>query len=84
MTRVTTIHKTIGDSSQCPLLRLTVKCVLGRNNIIDYQGTLCENENSLDKIGKTLQNNSTHSFDMVESFTGLKCFKHGAASDKMG
>jgi hypothetical protein len=84
VSKMTTIHKIIGDSSQCPLLRLTLKCVLSKNNVFDYQGMLYENKDSLDNIGKSLRNNSANSCDMVESFTGLKCFKHGAAFDKMG
>jgi hypothetical protein len=40
------------------------------NNIFDYQGTLYENENSLDKIGTTLWNDTVHSCDIVESFCG--------------
>jgi len=55
VTRMTTIHKTIGDVLQCPLLRLTLKCVFGWNNIFDYQETLYENENSLQYWDNTLK-----------------------------
>jgi hypothetical protein len=47
-------YDTATEAQDCPLLRLTLKCTLGMNNIFDYQGTLYENENSLDKIGTTL------------------------------
>jgi hypothetical protein len=53
-------------------------------SVFDYQGSLFEATASLNSIAKALEPNKGHSCGEVKQFTGLSCFKHGAAFDKMG
>jgi hypothetical protein len=52
--------------------------------IYDYQGTLFEADESMTTIASKLESDANHSCQEIRDFTGLSCFKHGAAFDKMG
>lgn len=82
--RMENIEQSLTDSTQCPLMRLCLRLILGKRSIFDYQGSLYENESSLDELGGVLEKHPKHAIPGVEQFCGMKCFKHGAAFDKMG
>jgi hypothetical protein len=52
--------------------------------VYDYQGSLFEAEESFSSIALKLENDVNHSCRDIKEFSGLGCFKHGAAFDKMG
>jgi hypothetical protein len=58
---------------------------MGTNTVFDYQGSLFENDLSLNELAPLFEKkDSAHCCPDVAAFTGLRCFKHGAAFDKMG
>jgi hypothetical protein len=52
--------------------------------VFDYQASLFEADESLNDIAIRLENDPNHMCPDVKDFSGLQCFKHGAAFDKMG
>jgi hypothetical protein len=72
------------DMKICDLTRLCLKSLLEMEGIFNYQGSLFENIESLNDIGQRLEVDPSYACPEVTTFTGLTCFKHGAAFDKMG
>lgn len=82
--RIEVIDKFIHNERSCPLTKLCLSALLETNGTLDYQGQLFENDNSLDNIGAIFEMNPSTACSQVTEFTGLNCFKMGAAFDKMG
>jgi len=83
--RMGSIHSFIKSDHGCKLSKLCLKALLETNTIFDYQGTLFENDLSLNELAQSFERmDSGYSCPDVADFTGLRCFKHGAAFDKMG
>lgn len=78
------INTFINNPESCPLTVLCLKSLLEVDGIFNYQGLLFENEECLNDLAERYEKSSKHSCAEVSSFTGLSCFKHGAAFDKMG
>jgi hypothetical protein len=72
------------DSTRCKLTQLSLRSILELQGIFNYQGSLFEDEICLDTLGSRLEKDPTHSCPEVVRYTGLSCFKNGAAFDKMG
>jgi len=71
------------DKNSC-LSKLALKSMLHQGCVFDYQGCLFEATPSLNAIATDLEHNKEFSCKEVMQYTGLACFKHGAAFDKMG
>jgi hypothetical protein len=83
--RMGSIQSFINSDIGCKLSKLCVKSLMGTNTVFDYQGSLFENDLCLNELSPLFENkDSVHSCPDVAAFTGLRCFKHGAAFDKMG
>ena len=72
------------ETDNCRLTILCLKSILEVKGIFNYQGSLYENVNSLHKIASKLLLHKAYACPEVSRFTGLQCFRHGAAFDKMG
>jgi hypothetical protein len=82
--RMDSIDTYLSNSANCGLSRLCLKSLLHVGGVFDYQGSLFECRESLLTIANRLQDKKGYSCPDVREFTGLQCFKHGAAFDKMG
>jgi hypothetical protein len=82
--RIEVIDEFIHNERSCPLTKLCLSALLETNGTLDYQGQLFENDDSLDNIGASLEMNPSTACSQITEFTGLNCFKMGAAFDKMG
>jgi hypothetical protein len=82
--RCDVIHKFLNNQKNCLLTTLCLSAILHTEGIFDYQGTLFENSDSLDKLARTFESDQHYSCPDITRFTGLSCFKQGAAFDKMG
>jgi hypothetical protein len=82
--RLSNINYFLNDTNRCGLTQLCVRSMMQIGSVFDYQGSLFEVTPSLKSIGKELENKNGYSCHDIAEFTGLSCFKHGAAFDKMG
>lgn len=83
--RMDSLHSFLADGKNCKLTKLCLTSMMEtRGTIFNYQSTLFEHDVSLDKLAQEYENSAGHSCTEVQKFTGLICFKHGAAFDKMG
>ena len=82
--RMNNIDAFVVNPGNCGLSRLCLKSLLHVRGVFDYQGSLFECQESLVSIANRLHDMKGYSCHDVMEFTGLKCFKHGAAFDKMG
>jgi len=78
------ISRYINNGQSCLLTRLCLKSILETNGIFNYQGSIFEHTSSLNKLGAKFEKNVDFACPDVVRFTGLVCFRHGAAFDKMG
>jgi hypothetical protein len=74
----------LGDRNNCKLAKLCLKSLLATNGIYDYQGSLFEHVKSLNSLSDDFEIHHSTSCPEIREFTGLQCFKYGAAFDKMG
>lgn len=81
--RMSNIQHFHDDVSACYLTKLCMKSMMATNTVFDYQ-SIFENEKSFEEIGKELENTNGCSCQDLVSFCGVRCFKSGAAFDKMG
>lgn len=72
---------TVSSSS---LTQFCVRSMMHIGGVFDYQASLFESPMSLNAIYKDIEKKRGHSCPEIREFTGLSCFKHGAAFDKMG
>jgi len=72
------------DPDKCKLTKLCLRSIMHVGGIFDYQGSLFEGKESMTTIALQLENHPDHCCPNIKEFTGLTCFKHGAAFDKMG
>jgi len=72
------------DPKSCKLTKLCLRSMMIIGGVFDYQGSLFEAEESLKDIARRLESDANHICKDVSEFTGLSCFKHGAAFDKLG
>jgi hypothetical protein len=72
------------DEASCNLTVLCLRSIMHVGGIFDYQGSLFEATDSLESIALKLESDPNHCCQDIKDFTGLSCFKHGAAFDKMG
>jgi hypothetical protein len=82
--RMDAITTYVTDPNSCQLTVLCLKAVLEVKGIFNYQGSLFEHEDCLNDLAETYEGNTKHSCADISAFSGLSCFKHGAAFDKMG
>jgi hypothetical protein len=82
--RMGSLNSFMKKESSCKLAKLCLKSITETQGIFNYQATLFENDMSLDKLAETFEKSATHSCPDVATFTGIPCFKNGAAFDKMG
>jgi hypothetical protein len=82
--RMDIIDAFLDNPAECRLTRLCLKSLMNTGGIFDYQGSLFEATESLVSIASQLESKKGFSCPDVKAFSGLRCFKHGAAFDKMG
>ena len=78
------IEKFILNDDGCSLTKLCLSAMLETKGNFDYQGQLFENDKSLETLGAHFETNPMTACPQITEFTGLRCFKLGAAFDKMG
>jgi hypothetical protein len=84
VSRMGALSSFLVDESTCNLTKLSLRSILETKGIFNYQGALFENKLSLNKLAMHYESQEKHSCPEITVFTGLSCFKHGAAFDKMG
>jgi hypothetical protein len=82
--RMSLIETFFSEEKNSCLSKLALKSMLHQGCVFDYQGCLFEATPSLNAIATDLEHNKEFSCKEVMQYTGLACFKHGAAFDKMG
>jgi hypothetical protein len=82
--KISLIHHFISDDEQCDLARFCVRSIMNVGGVYDYQSSLFEAQESLNFIALRLEGDTNHRCEEIKQFSGLGCFKHGAAFDKLG
>jgi len=81
--RMSNLQSFHSDESACDLSKLCLKSIMATGSNFDYQA-LFEHEEALDDIGQQYEQKLSNRCDDLSAFCGTKCFKMGAAFDKMG
>jgi len=82
--KIALISQYDADAGSCKLTKLCLRSIMNIGGVFDYQGSLFEADESLERIALRLEGDAEHGCPDIKEFTGLSCFKHGAAFDKMG
>lgn len=82
--RMSNIEQILNNPEACKLTQLCIKSMMHNNCNFDYQGSLFEVTPALNSLAKEFETKHGYRSKEVEEYTGLSCFKHGAAFDKMG
>jgi hypothetical protein len=82
--RQSVIDTYIQNTASDQLTKLCLKSIMHVGGIFDYQASHIEATASINSIAQSMRSKKTYSCEEVEAYTGLLCFKHGAAFDKIG